>query len=167
MTSPLYYAELLSAHIYLQTIWTWCIHIYIYIYISIFINYMYLYKLISISQQIQEHNSFSHQNDTKEHLLPLKKSSIFFLITINRCDWNIWHGLLYILNLKQTNRSWLGLGIVFFFFDTGAKSILLKWCRCLNGAWTNTYIQYIYIYCTWNSWSSRKSPICTKALLLL
>ncbi len=27
----------------------------------------------------------------------------------------------------------------FFFFDTGAKSILLKWYRCLNGAWTDTY----------------------------
>ncbi len=28
----------------------------------------------------------------------------------------------------------LGLGIVWFFFDTGAKSILLKRYRCLNGA---------------------------------
>ncbi len=33
----------------------------------------------------------------------------------------------------------LGLGIVWFFFDTGAKSILLKQYRCLNGAWTDTY----------------------------
>ncbi len=28
----------------------------------------------------------------------------------------------------------VGLGIVWVFFDTGAKSILLKRCRCLNGA---------------------------------
>ncbi len=30
--------------------------------------------------------------------------------------------------------STLGLGIVWFFFDTDAKSILLKRYRCLNGA---------------------------------
>ncbi len=34
----------------------------------------------------------------------------------------------------------VGLGIVWGFFDTGAKSILLKRYRCLNGAWTDTYI---------------------------
>ncbi len=34
----------------------------------------------------------------------------------------------------------VGLGIVFFFFfNTVAKSILLKQYRCLNGAWTDTY----------------------------
>ncbi len=33
-----------------------------------------------------------------------------------------------------------------FFFDTGAKSILLKRCQCLNGAWTDTCYIYIYIY---------------------
>lgn len=65
---------------------------------------MYLYKLICISII-----KFSPQNDTREHLRPLKNTllqmgwHLFFLITINRCDGNIWHELLS--NLKQTNRS--------------------------------------------------------------
>ncbi len=33
----------------------------------------------------------------------------------------------------------LGLGIVWVFFNTGAKSIPLKWYRFLNGAWTDAY----------------------------
>ncbi len=39
----------------------------------------------------------------------------------------------------------LGLGIVWGFFDTGAKSILLKRYRCLNGAWTDTYKKIVLI----------------------
>ncbi len=35
---------------------------------------------------------------------------------------------------RNSELSLLGLGIVWFFFDTGAKSILLKRYRCLNGA---------------------------------
>ncbi len=35
---------------------------------------------------------------------------------------------------RNSELSLLGLGIVWVFFDTGAKSILLKRYRCLNGA---------------------------------
>ncbi len=54
------------------------------------------------------------------------------------------------------------VGYRLLFFDTGAKSILLKRCRCRNGAWTDTCYIYTYMhtyihtyihthtYCIWN-----------------
>ncbi len=48
----------------------------------------------------------------------------------------------YLVNYRE------GLGIVWGFFDTSAKSILLKWYRCLNGAWTDTCIYFFSI----NNW---------------
>ncbi len=55
--------------------------------------------------------------------------------------WHLIHSQLFIASVwagpsweLKTNGVWtLGLGIVWFFFDTGAKSILLKQYQCLNG----------------------------------
>ncbi len=52
MTSPLYYTELFSAHIYLKNLDM--MYTYIYIYIN-FINYMYLYNESISTAEIQEH----------------------------------------------------------------------------------------------------------------
>ncbi len=60
----------------------------------------------------------------------------------SRSSWNflvkvLW--ILWILLIIEKNAYLVGLGIVWGFFDTGAKSILLKRYRCLNSAWTDTY----------------------------
>jgi len=40
---------------------------------------------------------------------------------------------------STTTTLQVGMGIVWVFSDTGAKPVLLKRYRCLNGAWTDTF----------------------------
>ncbi len=48
--------------------------------------------------------------------------------------------------LKPASAPDARVGYRLLFFDTGAKSILLKRCRCRNGAWTDTCYIYTHTY---------------------
>jgi len=52
--------------------------------------------------------------------------------------WIRWQHCPYERLSKSLAMTWLGMGIVWVFSDTGAKPVLLKRYRWLNSAWSNT-----------------------------